>query len=233
MEEIKKVPISELILYKDHHIVAVNKPSGMPSQEDPSGDKSVLRLAEIYTKQKLFLCNRLDRPVSGVILLGKSPRIQTIFQDQMQQGLWKKSYIAIVPFEEADFPTSLKHFVKKSGQKAQIRDDEAESYQAAELQCISLATSDKYRLLELRTGSGKFHQIRAQLAHAGYPIRGDVKYGARRSNKDRSIGLHAWKISLYHPITQQEMNIVTPVPTHDIWPVFATNIEALIQTQTN
>ena len=190
--------LSSYILFQDHHLIIANKPGGVPAQEDKTKDPSLLRLLQAYCKRDLFLVHRIDRPVSGLIVLVKNSKDQIIIQNQIQSQQFEKTYLAIVP--KIDIPdqgileATLSYVIKKD--------------------------LDQYRLLEIKTQTGRFHQIRAQLAHENMPIKGDVKYGARRSNKDRTIGLHAWKISFYHPSSNRAVNFVADLPENDIWPHF-------------
>lgn len=215
--------LSSYILFQDHHLIIANKPGGVPAQEDKTKDPSLLRLLQAYCKRDLFLVHRIDRPVSGLIVLVKNSKDQIIIQNQIQSQQFEKTYLAIVP--KIDIPEQgvLEHFIihdtkHNKGRISNSGDDE--QAKKATLSYVIKKDLDQYRLLEIKTQTGRFHQIRAQLAHENMPIKGDVKYGARRSNKDRTIGLHAWKISFYHPCSNRAVNFIADLPENDIWPHF-------------
>lgn len=213
--------ISSIILYKDNHYLIVNKPAGIPVQKDKTEDTSLIEMMMAYTKQELHLCNRIDRPVSGIVILARSSDAASAMQQIMHQNKYHKIYCAIVPKIELPAENTLTHFIGKSSKtnKAIISDKRFEGASQVKLHYEIKRSSDQYHLLQVETGSGKFHQIRAQLSKTGIPIKGDVKYGARRANKDRSIGLHAHEIKFIHPFKNQELHIITDWPSHDIWPV--------------
>jgi 23S rRNA pseudouridine1911/1915/1917 synthase len=213
--------IASIILYKDHHYIVINKPAGVPVQKDKTGDTSLHEMIMAYAKQELYLCNRIDRPVSGIVILAKTQKAAADFQKQLGTSFIKK-YLAIVPKIDIPQEAELRHFIGKSSKsnKAIIEDAPFKNAEAVSLNYKILKSADQYHLIEINTESGKFHQIRAQLAKAGMPVRGDVKYGARRSNKDRSVGLHAYSISFIHPSKNKVLEFQTEWPDHDIWPVF-------------
>lgn len=208
--------ISDLILYKDHQLIIFNKPPGMPVQEDKSKDMSLLQLGIMYTKSHLYLINRLDRPVSGIVMMGKNKDVVTKVSTAKDIS---KKYLAIVkkgvPNEEAE----LTHYLKKVGNnKSHVSDTEKLGYKKSTLKYKLLQSMENYDLLEVELITGRFHQIRAQLSHIGHPIKGDVKYGARRKNKDRSIHLHAYQLEVPHPKSNQIIKLTAPIPETDgLW----------------
>ncbi len=210
----KATSIREYILRHDHHFVVACKPAGMPVQEDRSQNTSLLRILEHYCKQKLHLCNRLDRPVSGLVLLSKSNDCSKAIMRQMENGEYRKKYLALVPKSNLPNNGVLTHRLAKRGNKVY----QNEHGKLASLTYRRLGALDQYDILEIESTAGHFHQIRSQLAVAGIPLRGDVKYGARRANKDRSIGLFAHHISFIHPRKGQRLSFDCPLPKHDIWP---------------
>jgi 23S rRNA pseudouridine1911/1915/1917 synthase len=215
-------PISTHILFKDHSIVVCNKPAGIPIQEDKTGDASLLKLLEIYTKQAIHLIQRIDRPVSGVVVFAKTKEATSNLQHQMESGDFAKKYFAIVPLKEIEPQGTLTHWIVKSvkGDKSYLSEEGKPGAKKAELDYRILQKLDKYQCLEIITKTGRFHQIRAQLAEIGLPIKGDVKYGSRRGNKDRSILLHASTINFLHPKTMAKMEFSVDPPQTDIWPLF-------------
>ncbi len=203
---------SDLVLYEDDLFIVLNKPAGVKTQDDDTPEISLLRWIEKIKRQKLHLVNRLDRPVSGVVLLSKSKKGNQIIQKNSQLS---KKYVAITkPVVEK--AKSLTHYILKDGKRkrAEISDAEKKGYKLCHLEYETFHQLDNYNLLLIKTFTGRFHQIRAQLAWIGYPIRGDVKYGARRANQDRSIDLHAWSLVL--PDSGKEIKAL-PVGREKIW----------------
>lgn len=215
--------IGDLVLYKNNQILALNKPNLVPVQDDKTGDKSLLGLAEIYAQSKLHLIHRLDRPASGVVLFAKTSGAVAALSAQFQERTVVKTYLALVKDRpEADEGTLVHHLSKgKTGQRAKVSDAPTEDSQEAEMHYRYLGSTAQYHLLEVRLHTGRHHQIRAQLAAIGCPIKGDVKYGARRANKDRSIHLHAWRISFTHPVSGERETITAPLPEDPVWQAVA------------
>ena len=214
--------ISTFILYKDHHFIVALKPAGILVQEDKTGDASLLRMLQAYSNRDLFLCNRIDRPVSGLVLLAKTPQDQTSINAQMENGLLHKTYLALVQKKEISSNGQFRDYMIHDTQNNKARIVESAEILGAKLAMMDykcLVSLDKYLLLEITTETGRYHQIRCQLGHHGLFIKGDVKYGARRSNKDRSIGLHAWKLRFHHPTLNKELSFEAPLPDHDLWPI--------------
>lgn len=198
------------------------KPAGIPVQEDKTGDASLLRMLQAYSNRDLFLCNRIDRPVSGLVLLAKTPQDQTSINAQMENGLLHKTYLALVQKKEISSNGQFRDYMIHDTQNNKARIVESAEILGAKLAMMDykcLVSLDKYLLLEITTETGRYHQIRCQLGHHGLFIKGDVKYGARRSNKDRSIGLHAWKLRFHHPTLNKELSFEAPLPDHDLWPI--------------
>jgi len=213
--------ISNLIIYNNNQLIAVNKPCGIASQPDQSKDKSMIELAEIYCKHKLFLVHRLDRPASGVLLFAKNKSAVAALHQQFKDRSVQKSYLAIVAAAPSPEEGELVHFLgfNTRKNKAFIVDDPTEGKEA-KLTYKPLASSDNYYLLDINLFTGRQHQIRAQLAHIGCPIKGDDKYGFKRGNKDRSIQLHAKSLSFKHPVSNADVTIEAPVPNDPIWNAF-------------
>lgn len=216
--------IRDFILFQDHHLVICNKPSGLPVQDDKSGDHSLLRLLRIYCKQELYLCHRIDRPVSGLVVLAKNLQAVTGFNEQLHQHAITKKYLAIVEKQEVPPSAILTDTLVKSAKFKKSYVQETGDGKESKLEYMILQELEQYLVLEIKLFTGRFHQIRSQLSHAGIPVRGDVKYGARRGLKDRSIGLHSWKIEFKHPSTHAKITFVAPLPVNDIWPVVQTLI---------
>lgn len=209
-----KNTISDWIIERNHQYIIVNKPSGVPTQADKTKDADVLTAMQAYTKSSLKLINRLDRPVSGCLILGKS---KSAISHLSQSKKIIKSYLALVqPTVPKESDTITAYLTKGNTNKAYLSHEEKEGYRKAEMSYKLLHSFDKYQLLEITLHSGRFHQIRVMLADLGCPVKGDVKYGARRANKDRAIGLHAWKIALDHPVHGKIENYEAPLPDNDV-----------------
>jgi len=186
---------ADLILYQDDHLLVCNKPPGVPAQPDKSGDFSMQTWLEQYLQKSIHLLSRLDRPVSGAMACS--------LKDHGASPDLKKAYLAITsPPKEPE--ARLIHHLEKDGRHHKTRIVEEGSGKQAVLSYTTLQVLDRYHVLEVKTESGRFHQIRAQLSDIGCPIKGDVKYGARRGNPDRSIDLHA------HQIEVAELLITAP-----------------------
>lgn len=218
--------INHAILKKNQQFIIFNKPCGIPVQDDKTGDKSLLAMAEAYCKKKLHLLHRIDRPASGIVLFGKTNKSLTSINQQFQDRKIQKTYLAVVGKSDIEKEGTITNFLKKNGKsnKSVLLNAFETGSKEAILKYDIISESDKYQLLKIDLLTGRHHQIRAQLAGIGCPIKGDVKYGFKRSNKDRSINLHAWKIQFHHPVTGEIEQIVAPLPTNDIWPLFETLI---------
>lgn len=214
--------IGELVLYKNNQFIAFNKPSGIPVQEDKSGDKPLLSLGEIYCKHTLFLSQRLDRPASGVCIFAKKKEGQHYFGQLLEKKAVAKYYLAVVKTAPKEEKGKLVHFLKRDGKnkKGRVGKEGEEGFKEAILDYVVLGKSDHYTLVAIKLETGRFHQIRVQLSAIGSPIKGDVKYGARRGNKDRSVHLHAYRIEFKHPISGQKEKISAPLPEGPVWAHF-------------
>lgn len=215
-----KENISDWIIERNHQYLILNKPAGIPTQSDKTNDSDLLTAMQAYAKSDLKLINRLDRPVSGCVILGKS---QNAIKHLSNSKKIVKTYLAIVePTLPKESDTMVAYLTKGKTNKAYLSEEEKEGYRKAEMSYKLVHTFDKYQLVEIELHSGRFHQIRVMLSHLGCAVKGDVKYGARRANKDRSIGLHAWKIALDHPVTGKMEYYESPLPENDtIWKLAA------------
>jgi len=226
-----KPPVT--ILYEDNHLLVVNKRVSDIVQGDQTGDPSLDRLLKEFIKVRdgkpgevfMGIPHRIDRPVSGVVVFAKTSkalsRMALLFKEQQVE----KIYHAIV--EKCPEPESgvLEHYLTRNTRqnKSYAHDTEVPNSKLARLRYRKLGSSDHYHLLEIVLETGRHHQIRAQLAAVGSVIKGDRKYGARRTNKNGGISLHARKIAFIHPIRQEPLEVVAPYPKMDIFPVFKVN----------
>lgn len=214
----------ELVLHRNNAFWVCQKPPGMPVQPDPSGDKSLLDLIEIYGKRQFYPVHRLDRPVSGLVIFARNKnaaaQLSALFRDRKVE----KVYLAVTEHapEPAEGVWHHQLTTDRKKKKSMVVETETSESFASELHYKVLGSSERYHLLELRPQGGHFHQIRAQMAAANHPIKGDVKYGARRANPDRSIHLHAWQLLFPHPVSGAPMHFVIPPPQEDpLWAAFS------------
>jgi 23S rRNA pseudouridine1911/1915/1917 synthase len=209
--------ISELIIFQTHQFVVANKPAGVPVQLDKTGDKPLIDILSIYCKSDLFLVHRLDRPVSGIVVFAKNKKAAAHLSKQFQEKTIEKKYLAVVKECPEEKSATLTHFLKKVGTHEKAYNEASAGLLEAVLNYSLVGSTENYHLLEISPITGRFHQIRAQLSAIGSPIKGDVKYGFKRSNADRSIHLHAWKIKFKHPITNHILEFEAPLPEDNLW----------------
>lgn len=219
--------ISDLILHKDNQLLILNKPAGLSVQSDKTEDKSLQDLASIYCKFNVHAPHRLDRPTSGVVIFAKNKNALRFISEQFKDRKVKKTYIALVnknPMPESDI---LVHWLRhdKKVNKTRVFDEEAPNAQKAELHIEKIGETDKYQVLKLKPLTGRTHQIRAQLAHVDLAIKGDVKYGFKRGERDRSIFLHAIEVEVEHPVSGELLTIKVPVPINNLWKIADTFIK--------
>ena len=213
--------ISDLVLYQDQQIIVLNKPPGMPVQEDKTGDTSLARLAMSYCKHDLYLVNRIDRPCSGVVIMAKNKGAAAHLSDQYRGQNIEKAYLAVVDSPVHKDEKTLGHrLADGGGAKVEVLSPGEARGRMVSLSYRVIHRGDTLALLEVKTGTGAKHQVRAQLGADGMPIKGDQKYGYKRGNKDRSIQLHAWKLALTHPTKAVPMEFEAPPPDHPIWNIF-------------
>ena len=215
------------VLYEDNHIIAVNKKPSDIVQSDKTGDKPLSEFVKDFIKKKynkpgdafLGVVHRLDRPVSGVVLFAKTSKSLSRLNKMFREKTVKKTYWAVVKEKPQKSSDSLKHFLKKNHKKnksSAFNREEKDSL-LSELSYKFLKSLDNYHLLEVYPKTGRHHQIRVQLSKIGSPIKGDIKYGFNRTNKDASIHLHARKIEFIHPVKQEPVSITAPTPKDNIW----------------
>ena len=215
--------IGARVLYKNHQLIAFDKPAGLPVTSDKTGDMSMEQLGQIYCKSNIGLIHRLDRPASGVVLFARSDKALAALNEQFKTRQVEKVYLAAVAERPEKDEATLVHYLKRQGRsnKSQVYEQAEAGAKRAELSYQYLTSSERYHLLEIRLHTGRHHQIRAQLAAIGCPIKGDVKYGFRRGNRDRSIHLHAWRLNFQHPVSGERVSVEAPMPAADpVWAGF-------------
>lgn len=215
------------VIYEDNHIIVVNKRAGDIVQGDKTGDKPLSDVVKSYLKDKynkpgnvyLGTVHRLDRPTSGLVIFSKTskalPRLNKMFATKDIT----KTYWALVknkPKKESD---RLVHWLKKNpkNNKSYAHSTEVKDSKKAILSYQIIKKLDNFYLLEVTLETGRHHQIRTQLSTIGCPIKGDLKYGFDRSNKDASISLHARNIKFIHPVSKEELDITAPLPKDPVW----------------
>lgn len=218
------------VLYEDNHLLIVNKPAGVLVQPDKKGDRALEEILKDYIKQKynkpgevfLGVCHRIDRPVSGVVVFARTSKALIRMNELFKGRDVHKTYWAVVENQPKETEGTLINWMKKDEQKNLSRayDKEVPGSSRCELHYRLLGASDKYFLLEVNPVTGRHHQIRVQLSKIGCSIKGDIKYGAKRTNKDGSIHLHARKIEFIHPVKNEPLTITAPVPDEVIWKFF-------------
>ncbi|MDR2362333.1 MAG: RluA family pseudouridine synthase [Prevotellaceae bacterium] len=223
------------ILYEDNHILAVNKRAGDIVQGDKTGDTPLSEYLKNYIKQRdhkpgnvfIGVPHRLDRPVSGVVLFAKTGKALERLNELFRTGDVRKIYWAIVHDRPTNDADSLTHYLIRNEKqnKSHASLTPQPNAKEARMHYRRLAGSDHYHLIAVELLTGRHHQIRCQLAAIGCPVKGDLKYGAARSNPDGSISLHARSIELIHPVKKEPLAIIAPVPDEALWKYFATKIE--------
>ncbi len=222
MKELFERRIGDWVIYKNNQLIGFNKPPSLAVQQDKTLEKSLHQLAEIYCKSNLYLIHRLDRPASGVILFAKSKGALVSLNAQFQARSLKKTYLAVVKNQPPEKEGVLVHFLRKNQDLNQsfAFEKEKAATKKAELKYKLIGSIENYHLLEIDLTTGRHHQIRAQLAAIGCPIKGDVKYGFKRGNKDRSIHLHAWKLAFRHPVSGEHVELKAEPPKEVVWDAF-------------
>jgi 23S rRNA pseudouridine1911/1915/1917 synthase len=210
------------ILYEDNHIIALNKACGEIVQGDKTGDTPLSELLGKWLKEKyqkpgnvfVGVTHRLDRPVSGVILFAKTTKALSRLNEMFRLGQVKKSYWVMVGHPPPREEDELTHWICRNElqNKSYAYDEERPRSKQATLHYKLIGRSDAYYLLEIHPGTGRHHQIRSQLSRIGCPIKGDLKYGASRSNPNGGICLHARSLEFVHPVSKEALKIVAPVP---------------------
>lgn len=215
------------VVYEDNHIIVVYKESGEIVQGDKTGDTPLSDIVKDYIKEKyqkpgnvfLGVVHRLDRPVSGLVVFARTSKALSRLNEMFRTGDVHKTYWAITKEQPAELEDRLEHWLVRNEKqnKSYAYTREKPGAKKAILEYKVIGRTDNYNLLEVRLLTGRHHQIRCQLAAMGCPIRGDLKYGARRSNPDGSISLLSRRVQFVHPVSKQLIDIVSPVPGDNLW----------------
>ena len=215
------------VLFEDNHIIIVNKRAGDITQGDKTGDKPLSDVVKEYVKDKynkpglVFIgtVHRLDRPTSGIVIFARTSKALERLNKMLREKTIKKTYWALVKNAPKVTTDTLTNFLKKDTKKNKsfVYKKEIEGSKKAILHYNIIKKLENYFLIEIDLETGRHHQIRTQLAHIGSAIKGDLKYGFPRSNKDGSISLHARKIKFIHPVSKEEIVITARTPKDVIW----------------
>ena len=215
------------VLFEDNHIIIVNKRAGDITQGDKTGDKPLSDVVKEYVKDKynkpglVFIgtVHRLDRPTSGIVIFARTSKALERLNKMLREKTINKTYWALVKNAPKSTRDTLTNFLKKDTKKNKsfVYKKEIEGSKKAILHYNIIKKLENYFLIEIDLETGRHHQIRTQLSYIGSAIKGDLKYGFPRSNKDGSISLHARKIKFIHPVSKEEIAITAPTPNDIIW----------------
>lgn len=219
------------VVYEDNHIIIVYKESGEIVQGDKTGDTPLSDTVKAYIKEKyqkpgavfLGVVHRLDRPVSGLVVFARTSKALTRLNEMFRKGDVHKTYWALVQRNTpqqppTDFQTITHWLTRNEKQnKSYAYDHEVPGSKKATLRYRCIGTTDRYDLVEVELLTGRHHQIRCQLSTLGMPIKGDLKYGARRSNTDGSISLLSHHVEFIHPVSKQPIALDSPLPNDNLW----------------
>ena len=213
------------VLYEDNHLIAINKKSGDIVQGDKTGDTPLSDFVKSYIKKKykkpgeVFLgtIHRLDRPTSGIVLYAKTSKALSRMNEQFRNKKVKKIYWAVVDKPTPNNSGTLENYLQKNQKQNKSYVTKGENGKHAILDYNLLKKLDNFYHLEIKPKTGRHHQIRVQLANIGCIIKGDLKYGAKRSNKNASIHLLAQKLEFTHPVKKESITIIAPAPKDSVW----------------
>lgn len=218
------------VLYEDNHIIVVYKESGEIVQGDKTGDKPLSETIKAWIKEKyakpgnvfLGVVHRLDRPVSGLVVFAKTSKALSRLNDMFRKGEVKKTYWAMVQTPPAEPEGTLTNWLVRNEKqnKSYAYNHEVPNAKKAILKYKTVGQTEHYTLLEVNLLTGRHHQIRCQLSAIGCPIKGDLKYGARRSNPDGSISLLSRTVEFIHPVSKEYISVVSPLPAEKVWDNF-------------
>lgn len=221
------------ILYEDNHILIVNKAPGEIVQGDKTGDIPLCETLKNFIKVRdnkpgnvfMGVVHRLDRPVGGVVIFAKTSKALSRLNEMLRKGEIHKTYRAITRKRPAEDEALLTHYITtvERNNKSYTSDTPREGAKLSQLRYRLIASSERYHLLEVQLLTGRKHQIRVQLSAIGCPIKGDLKYGDRRSNPDGSISLLAHSIDFIHPVSKKHIHVTAPVPDDKLWKALASH----------
>ena len=223
--------MQDQILFEDNHLIIVNKQAGEITQGDKTGDEPLPEKLKVFLKKKynkpgnvfVGVVHRLDRPTSGIVVFAKTSKALSRMNKMFQEKKVQKTYWAVVEKAPKELTGELIDYLEKNTKQnksyvlKQQNAPKRKNVKKAILSYKLIQHLENYSLLEVKPKTGRHHQIRVQLSNIGAVIKGDLKYGAKRSNKDGSICLHAREIEFIHPVKKEQITIVAPVPKKDVW----------------
>lgn len=223
------------VIYEDNHIIIVNKAPGEIVQGDKTGDKPLCEIVKEWIKEKynkpgnvfLGVAHRLDRPVAGLVVFAKTSKALTRLNEMFRNGDVHKTYWAITANAPAECEATLTHYIStvEKNNKSYASLVPKKDTKEARLHYKLIASSDRYHLIEVNLLTGRKHQIRVQLSAIGCPIKGDLKYGAKRSNPDGSISLLSRRVQFIHPVSKIPVDVTAPVPDDNLWKALEKNVD--------
>lgn len=215
------------VVYEDNHIIIVSKRSGEIVQGDKTGDEPLSETVKQYIKEKyqkpgavfLGVVHRLDRPVSGLVVFARTSKALSRLCNMFRDGDVHKTYWALTKNRPKESEGTITSWIVRNEQqnKSYSYDHEVKNSKKAILKYRVIGQTDNYSLIEVNLLTGRHHQIRCQLASIGCPIKGDLKYGAQRSNPDGSISLLSRRVQFVHPVSKKQIDIVAPIPEDNLW----------------
>ncbi len=216
------------ILYEDNHLLVVHKPAGLLTQGDKTGDATALEAGKEYIRRTankpgavfLGLVHRIDRPVSGVLVFARTSKAASRLAKSFHDREVEKTYLAVVLGKLRNNEGELEGFIERTHLRSRLAKTESARAKRAALSYRVLAAHGELSLLEVIPHTGRHHQIRLQLSHAGHPVAGDLKYGARQALPDKSIALHAARISFPHPVKDEVVSFSAPPAARAPWTHF-------------
>ena len=227
--EVKEISNGVKVLFEDNHIIVAIKPAGVLSQSDGSSSPDMLTILKAYIKEEyskpgevyLGLVHRLDRPVSGVMVFARTSKAASRLSEQIRTRKVEKIYRCVVK-GILEGEGRLENFISKDEDKniVTVIDKEKPGYKASYLDYRALASKDGLTMVEVKLGTGRSHQIRAQMSHSGYPLIGDQKYGDK-DKRCKDIALEAYKLSFEHPVKREFITFEAPIPSGYPWSLFA------------
>lgn len=227
---IDQAQLASRILFEDNHLMVINKLPSEIVQGDKTGDEPLVEALKEYIGVKyhkpgkvfLGVVHRIDRPTSGLVLFARTSKALARLNEMLKTRDILKKYWAVVKNVPPEMEGSLVHYLRKNEKqnKSYVVNPEAAGAKKAELTYRVLMQGDHYTLVEVELLTGRHHQIRAQFAALGCPIKGDLKYGAERNNPDGSIHLHARELNFFHPVKKEKIHLWAPVPMEPLWQFF-------------
>ena len=215
------------VVYEDNHLIIVYKEAGEIVQGDKSGDEPLSEMVKQWIKEKyqkpgnvfLGVVHRLDRPVAGLVIFARTSKALTRLNEMFRNGDIHKTYWAIVQQPPIESESTLTDWLVRNTQqnKSYAYNMPAPMAKKSILHYKTISSTERYTLLEVNLMTGRHHQIRCQLANLGCPIKGDLKYGAARSNPDGSICLLSHKVEFVHPVSKKKIKVVSPLPMDNLW----------------